>query len=123
MSADPYSARVRTLFEHPAHAGSLEQGPQVLIEDQGVRIALAARAEDGRIRALRFRAYGCPHVVAAAEALCERLEGRPVTDLETFEAAQLVRELPVPAEKTGRILVIEDAARSLGKTLRGNSGS
>jgi len=123
MSADPYSGRVRALFEHPVHAGSLEQAPQVLIEDQGVRIALTAQAEDGRIRAFRFRAYGCPHVVAAAEALCERYEGRPVAELEAFEAVDLVRDLPVPAEKTGRILVIEDAARSLGKTLRDVSGS
>lgn len=121
MNTDPYSARVRTLFEHPGHAGSLDGAPQVLIEGQGVRIALAADVKAGRIRAFRFRAYGCPHVIAAAEALCERYEGRPAAELEAFEAAGLVRDLPVPAEKTGRILVIEDAARALGKTLRGAS--
>jgi NifU-like protein involved in Fe-S cluster formation len=121
VSPDPYSERVRSLFGHPAHAGALEQAPQVLIEDQGVRVALAALVEGQRILELRFRAYGCPHVIAAAEALCERYEGRPVKELEAFEAAQLVRDLPVPAEKTGRILVIEDAARALGKTLRNAS--
>lgn len=121
MSADPYGARVRALFEHPDHAGNLDRARQVLVEDQGVRLALAADVDRGRIRALRFRAYGCPHVIAAAEALCRRYEGRPAAELEAFEAAELMRELPVPAEKTGRILVIEDAVRALGKTLRGAS--
>lgn len=121
MSADPYGDRVRALFEHPDHAGTLERARQVLVEDQGVRVALAADVAGGRIRALRFRAYGCPHVIAAAEALCRHFEGRPAAELEAFEAAALIRELPVPTEKTGRILVIEDAARTLGKALRSAS--
>lgn len=123
MSPDPYSARVRGLFAQPAHAGSLAKAPQVQIEDQGVRVVLAGEADGKRIRVLRFRAYGCPHLIAAAEALCEHYEGRPVAALEAFEAADLVRDLPVPAEKTGRILVLEDAARALGKSLRSASES
>lgn len=115
MSADPYSARVRALFAHPRHAGDVEGGKTVALEGQDVRLELSGRAAGERVEALRFRAWGCPHVIAAAEAACARLETASVTELLEFSAVDLMTELPVPVEKTGRILVIEDAVRSLGQ--------
>ena len=76
---------------------------------------LSATAEDGVITAMRFRAWGCPHTIAAAESACAGLEGRPVSELLEFPASGLMEKLPVPVEKTGRILVLEDAIRSLGQ--------
>jgi NifU-like protein involved in Fe-S cluster formation len=118
MSADPYSATVRELFEAPAHAGDIADGEAVYVADQGVRLRLSAAAAGGKINAMRFRVWGCPHVIAAAEAICSALEGRPVTDLENYAVAEIIQKLPVPVEKTGRILVIEDAVRSLGQRFR-----
>ena len=118
MSADPYSAKVRDLFAAPAHAGEIAGGESVYVADQDVRLRLTATAVDGTIEALRFRVWGCPHVIAAAEAICAALEGRPVTDLENYTAADVMQNLAVPVEKTGRILVIEDAVRSLGQRFR-----
>ena len=114
MSDDPYSARVRELFAAPEHAGRLDSPLRVEHEDQGVRISLFAEVVDDRLDALRFLAWGCPHVIAAAEAVCAAYEGRPAADLLEFSASDLMKSLPVPVEKTGRILVIEDAVRSLG---------
>ena len=114
MSADPYSAQVRKLFDAPEHAGRLESPVQAGRDEQGVRISLSADVADGRLTAMRFLAWGCPHVIAAAEAVCARYEGRPVAELLEFSAADLMQSLSVPVEKTGRILVIEDAVRSLG---------
>ena len=118
MSADPYSAKVRELFAAPAHAGDIADGEAVYLADQDVRLRLSASAADGKIGALRFRAWGCPHVIAAAEAICLGLEGQPLTDLDNYTAADVMQNLPVPVEKTGRILVIEDAVRSLGQRFR-----
>ena len=118
MSADPYSAKVRELFAAPAHAGELPGGKSVSVTDQGVRLKFSATSADGSISAMRFKAWGCPHVIAAAEAVCEGLEGRSARDLETCTVADVMQNLPVPVEKTGRILVIEDAVRSLGQRLR-----
>lgn len=117
MSSDPYSDRVRDLFAQPRHAGTLEDGFSVAIDDQGLRLGLAARVADGRIDALAFKAYGCPHVIAAAEAACIELEGRKAVELLEFSASGLMQSLPVPVEKTGRILVLEDAIRSLGRVI------
>ena len=116
-AADPYSERVRALFASPAHAGTLD-GPSVRIDDQGVRIEISAALAAGTLEKLAFRAYGCPHTIAAAEAFCADFEGREAEALEGFSGADLMQNLPVPHEKTGRILVLEDAVRSLGAKCR-----
>ena len=119
MTCDPYSARVRELFAGPDHAGDLEKADlRVQIEEQGVRIGLAADIDGDIISGLRFRAWGCPHLIAAAEAFCRAFEGRPVSALQAFSAAEIMQTLPVPREKLGRILVLEDAVRSLGQSAR-----
>jgi NifU-like protein involved in Fe-S cluster formation len=118
MSTDPYSAKVRELFAAPAHAGDIADGEALDVAAEDVRLRLSATAAGGKIEALRFRVWGCPHVIAAAEAICQALEGRPVTDLENYTSADVMQNLPVPVEKTGRILVIEDAVRSLGQQFR-----
>jgi NifU-like protein involved in Fe-S cluster formation len=120
MSADPYSPTVRALFGDPAHAGSIEDAQNVEIDDQGLRIRLFALSEEGSITRLGFLAWGCPHVIAAAEAFCREFEGRNSAELLDFSSSGLMQSLSVPVEKTGRILVLEDAVRSLGNILRGS---
>ena len=123
MTSDPYSERVRELFEAPQHAGDLENpAARVQINEQGVRLALAAVMDGDIIVGLRFRAWGCPHLLAAAEAFCRAYEGRPVSALADFGAAEIMQSLPVPREKLGRILVLEDAVRSLGQSVRVSPG-
>ena len=118
MSADPYSATVRALFADPAHAGGLDGGCTIAVADQDVRLELSALASGERVDTLRFRAWACPHVIAAAEAACAQLEGAEIRELLEFAAVDLMNKLAVPVEKTGRILVLEDAVRSLGRALR-----
>ena len=115
MSSDPYSDRVRALFASPAHAGSLAAAPRACRSEQGIRVEFAATSHAGRLQRLRFRAFGCPHVIAAAESVCQQLEGKPLAALDTFTVAQLMQSLPVPVEKSGRILVRRGhAARAWG---------
>ncbi len=118
MSADPYSALVRELFAATAHAGTIEDGIVVRIEEQGMRVELSATADGERLGELRFRAWGCPHLIAAAEAFCAGYRGRRISSLSEFSASGLMQTLAVPVEKTGRILVLEDAVRSLGAAVR-----
>ena len=122
MSADPYSAAVRKLFADPAHAGEIDGGRSVAVEDQGVVLELGATVAEGVVSAMRFRARACPHVIAAAETTCATLEGKSTTELLEFSGSGLMQSLPVPVEKTGRILVLEDAVRSLGQLLATDPG-
>ncbi len=86
-----------------------------MLDEQGVRVRLSAVAKAGTIEAMRFRAWGCPHLIAAAEWLCGYYEGRPLAALEEFPRAPIMENLAIPTEKTGRILVLEDTVRSLGQ--------
>jgi NifU-like protein involved in Fe-S cluster formation len=126
VARDRYSEAVRRRFANPAHAGDLPPGyaPAARAEagdGGGMRVQLVAAAEGGVIAALRFRAFGCPHLIAAAEAACEDYEGRPARALATFRAAELMERLAVPVEKTGRILLIEDALAALAAQLAGTN--
>jgi NifU-like protein involved in Fe-S cluster formation len=117
MSSDPYSSRVRELFAGPAHAGAIEGGFGCTVDDQGIRLALSATLDGTTVQEMAFQAYGCPHLIAAAEAACAELEGKDAVELLEFSAAGLMQSLSVPVEKTGRILVLEDAIRSLGRVI------
>ena len=118
MSADPYSKAVRELFAATPHAGVAEGGTSISIDEQGVRLQLTAILGGQTVESLRFLAWGCPHVIAAAEQFCTDFEGRDAAELLEFSAAGLMKTLAVPKAKTGRILVLEDAVRSLGSAVR-----
>lgn len=123
MTIDPYSDIVRERFANPAHAGEVENGIAAYFADQGMRIRLTALLGDGTLQQLRFQAWGCPHVIAASESFCRDFEGRPAADLEQFETARIMKDLAVPVEKTGRILVLEDTVRSLRAAILDQSPS
>ena len=118
MSTDPYNSVVREYFADTRHCGDIAGAAIGYFEDQGIRIRLAADVVDGQLALLCFRAFGCPHVIAAAEAVCRQFEGHRVEDLEQFNTAQIMQQLAVPVEKTGRILVLEDTVRSLGQAIQ-----
>jgi NifU-like protein involved in Fe-S cluster formation len=81
--------------------------------DQGVRFDLSARVKDGRIVALRFEVYGCPHCIAAGSLLSERLQGATLEQLRRWQWREAADQLEFPPEKRGRLLVLEDAVHAL----------
>lgn len=125
MGTGRYNGEVRRLFARPAHAGDLPPGgSRTAAAEQaesaaGCRVRLAAAEEAGRLVAVRFRAFGCPHLVAAAEAFCADVEGQPVSALGAPRTQALMARLAVPVEKTGRLLLLEDAAAALARELQG----
>jgi NifU-like protein involved in Fe-S cluster formation len=86
---------------------------EVADSDKGAHIVMAAGIRDDSIAAMTFRAWGCPHLIAALEAVCEHLVGQPAASLENCDLADITQELSVPAEKMGRILLVEDALATL----------
>jgi NifU-like protein involved in Fe-S cluster formation len=114
-----YNEAVRRHFADPLHAGDL-QGTfertlvaDVSDSDKGAHIVMVAGIRDDVIARMAFRAWGCPHLIAALESACERLVGQPVASLENYDSADITQELSVPPEKMGRILLLEDALATL----------
>jgi len=110
-----YGLEVRRRFERPSHrdmradaSGGAVQGTA---EDRSLNVWVCMQVEvsSGIVAAVRFAAYGCPHFLASADWIAERLEGRPATALTAPIAREAAAALQVPTEKLGKLLVIEDA--------------
>jgi NifU-like protein involved in Fe-S cluster formation len=66
----------------------------------------------GKVLECRFRAYGCPQVIAAASWVAEHAEGRRTAELDWVDPHALAQLLDAPAYKLGSLLVVEDAYRA-----------
>ncbi len=64
------------------------------------------------VKDARFEARGCPHTLATAAWLAAGMPGRRLEEALRSGARAWARELKVPIEKLGRLLVIEDALRA-----------
>jgi hypothetical protein len=62
--------------------------------------------------------YGCPHTLAAAQRLAQRLRGRPLSLLEAGTPEEWRVAVGAPVEKLGRMLIIEDALSALSSMRR-----
>ncbi len=118
--SEAYGPLVRRLFADPPGAGRLE-GPDVRhgragdrVRD-GAEVAFSLRVRDGVVAEARFQAFGCPHTIAAAALVAAGLPGEALAAVDCDPHA-LARRLDVPAEKLGRLLIVEDAlAACLGR--------
>jgi NifU-like protein involved in Fe-S cluster formation len=110
-----YSSEVVRRFDSPERAGELPHGtPDFLAgeaEDRTLHVWVRFQLQviDGAIHAARFAVFGCPHTVAAASLVAERLEGQSVSAAARLDVRALQAELGVPVEKLGKLLRIEDA--------------
>lgn len=118
-----YNALVREHFERPRNTGRFVPG-QDIVEGaggqtgQGAKFVFSARILGERLHAVRFQAYGCPHCIAAGSWLSERLTGATRADLQAWHWREVAEVLEVPAEKRGRLLILEDAVRALAEAWR-----
>ena len=114
-----YSPLVRELFERLPHAGDLAPGRGAVVHgeaialDRGAWVRYEARIEDGRVADCAFRAWGCPHTLAAAALVASRMRGQGIDAEAVFDARRLATELDAPPEKLGRLLVVEDAVSGM----------
>lgn len=120
-----YSDLVRRYFANPIHAGPVSDEyndffvGEAAESETGARIILSAVVNEDTIRVLRYQVFGCPHLIAAAEAFCDEVEGKPVAALTKLDVNDLMDSLAIPVEKTGRLFILEDAARALHITITG----
>lgn len=117
MSRVDYSLLVRERFNRLAYAAQVGEaadasGSAGRIE-RGAAVELLAWCDArNRLARVRFRAYGCPALLAAADLAAERLEGQPLAALGRVDPRALASALDLPGGKLGRVLLIEDAAQA-----------
>ena len=112
-----YNELTRRHFEHPARLGTLA-GPDCYRGAAGSRsagtwvqfdVCLARSGAERQVREVRFLAFGCPHVIAAAGLVAEEAQGG-AAEPGLLQSVHALRErLDAPVEKLGRLFVVEDA--------------
>lgn len=129
-SADPrYGAEVRRRMAELRGAGDMPSVGGVVIraragdQEQGAEVLLQVRLVNGRADGLSFRAFGCPHFIAAASWLTDRLRGAAQAEFAGWDWREAATALEVPPAKYGRLLVLQDAVRTLAGNWPGEVGS
>lgn len=111
-----YPEPVWQRFVAPRRAGRVD-GATALVtvagRDEATRLELSTRVEAGLLAELRWRALGCPYLIASAERLAERLTGQPVQALAAVQSRDWIEALEMPIEKAHCALLLEDGARAL----------
>jgi NifU-like protein involved in Fe-S cluster formation len=121
--ADPLPLPVRQLFTTLTHAGGPQQGIAQTARDEprwvsgeagrerhGTRVRFLLRLDSGRLHEVRYRAYGCPHTLAACEWVSRQLESAGPERLGG--PADWAAALQIPPARLGRLLVVEDALKA-----------
>jgi hypothetical protein len=111
-----YNDLTRRYFDLPTNVGELS-GPGVFRgaagnREQGVWVQFDLQAEAGTLLTVRFLAYGCPHTIAIASWLASQAAGKTIERALPESIPDLSARFALPVEKTGRLLIIEDAWRA-----------
>ncbi len=96
----------------PAGGGGWHHGRAGSIANSAVVEVWLQVATDGRLDALRYRAWGCPYTIAALGWLAQHWPGQPAAELPGGGPAGWQAALGVPVERLGRLLIVEDALRA-----------
>jgi NifU-like protein involved in Fe-S cluster formation len=110
-----YSSDVRRRFSAPARAGATPLGAGEVVEGAAedrslsVWVRFQVQLQGARIERVRYRAFGCPHTLAAADWIAGVLEGQSMDALKAIDLRAMARQVGLPREKHGKLLRIEDA--------------
>jgi cysteine desulfurase len=84
-------------------------------ERLGAWVRFTVQVDAAVVKDARAQVYGCPHTVAACNHVVAQLQGRSLDDLVPGTPAQWRVAIDAPVEKLGRMLIIEDALRAVGR--------
>ena len=134
---DVLTPLARQLFEQAPGAGAPAEGSldggavwrhgSAGTARAGARVALHVALDPaGRVLALRWQAWGCPHSIATLGWLSQHWVGRRLDDPPAGGPAGWAQALDAPVEKLGRLLLIEDAilaCRNREPVIAGTAGA
>jgi hypothetical protein len=125
-----YNELTRRYFDEAPCAGTFDEPGRFRgaagDRAQGAWVQFDVRAIAGStpavIEAVRFQAFGCPHLIAVAAWLAEHAPRLPVDARLPQSVRELRERFAVPVEKTGRLLLVEDAWIAAMRATLGSGG-
>ena len=121
MSA--YAETVEQYFSRPPGDYAGEFTGEAGSVAAGTWIGVCASAVSGNLTDLGFRAFACPHIIAACRWLCEQLDGQPVEALAQLDREALREKFDMPVEKAGKLLILQDALEDLLAGMQAQAGT
>lgn len=107
------SAAVLDHVRAPRNAGVLDAPGVVTGRAQAEggtdRVVVYLQLDAERVQAARFRASGCPALIAAASLLTERISGRPRAEAAAIRAETLSEALALPSHQLGKAALVIEA--------------
>lgn len=113
-----YSLEVQQRFHSPQRVGEFAAGTPGLVtgeaEDRTLNVWVRVQVQvvGTVIRSVRYRVFGCPHMLAAAGWVAEALQGRESHTMQELDMHKMREILDAPVEKLGKLLVLEDALQA-----------
>jgi NifU-like protein involved in Fe-S cluster formation len=112
MTSRRYNEAIGRHFWQPIRPrGQLFSGMAGSVE-QGTVIDFSVGLSDKKMCDVGFRAYACPHIIAACSLMADHLDGQPAERLTDPGLPDVLKELEIPVEKAGKILILQDALRA-----------
>ena len=118
MAEGDYSDLVWDHFDHPRHAGALDERSSSvgtgLVSNpfQGDVIKLQIEVTQGVIAAARFKAHGGVATLAAASLVTEWLEGRQLAETAAIDHRAIATALDLPAAALPAAVLAESALKA-----------
>lgn len=111
-----YSDALMGRFLEPSHAGDLDD-PQGTGEAGNITcgdvVHLALAVEDGLVVDARFRVQGCATAIASADAICELVVGKSVTESQMVDVNRLSFTLGgIPDDRMNCATIVLEALRA-----------
>jgi NifU-like protein involved in Fe-S cluster formation len=97
------------LFARQAPAAGGAVAGEAGSRERGTWVRFSFDLADGIITNAGFRALACPHIIAACHSVTDMLEGAPLTVIDDLALEDIQRELEIPVEKAGKLLILKDA--------------
>jgi NifU-like protein involved in Fe-S cluster formation len=118
-----YGPAVAEYFRRPVRNLGADIGGRAGSLEQGALICIGADVNEGKLQQVGFRAFACPHIIAACNWLVEQLENRPVAALQDIDTDILKAKFDIPVEKAGKLLILQDALKTCYLDFQGFSAS
>ncbi|MDI9817671.1 MULTISPECIES: iron-sulfur cluster assembly scaffold protein [unclassified Legionella] len=115
-----YNELVESCFFAPKHVGTIDNSNPLTVHCRTGTIGREDVCDfyllcdvDGLVRKARFKAYGDPYLIAAAELVCRQLEGSQIKDHPRLDYGWLVQQLEIPNPRYPVALKIEDGYQAI----------
>ncbi len=121
MNPSMFSAQVIDHFQNPRHGGELPDATESVELTNpvcGDVLRLAARVENGRIAAVRFKCSGCVPAMAAGSAATELAQGKSLEELRGLTERDIIQALGgLPPASRHAAQLAADALRAIAKEI------